>query len=257
MLRACVFNFRGSWDTHLPLIEFSYNKSYHSSIRCAPFEALYGRKCRSPVLWAEIRESSLTGPKLVLDTTYKVVLIKEKLKAKRDRQKSYADNRRKPLEFEVGDRVMLKLSPWKGVIRFGKKGKLASRQFLFDELRDRVVNDVVTQLKAKLLAVRYLVKVSWNSKGNFELTWVWEDYLKDKYPRLIVWLVKPLVLTYESVVMYGLCVYMRYVDCVRVGNQSIERDRLIGIGLVMDLVKFLSFTFGGKEMTFVVLAFLR
>ncbi|GKD57585.1 hypothetical protein Tco_1290972 [Tanacetum coccineum] len=70
-------------------------------------------------------------------------------------------------------------------------------------------------------------------------------------------LVKPLVLTYESVVMYGLCVYMRYVDCVRVGNQSIEHDRLIGIGLVMDLVKFLSFTFGGKEMTFVVLAFLR
>ncbi|GJZ84150.1 hypothetical protein Tco_0649489 [Tanacetum coccineum] len=92
--------------------------------------------------------------------------------------------------------------------------------------------------QAKLLAVRHLVKVSWNSKGNFDLTWVWEDYLKDKYPRLIVWLVKPLVLTYESVVMYGLCVYMRYVDCVRVGNQSIERDRLIGIGLVMDLVKF-------------------
>ncbi|GKC67609.1 hypothetical protein Tco_1100207, partial [Tanacetum coccineum] len=184
-------------------------------------------------------------------------LIKEKLKAARDRQKSYADNRRKPLEFEVGDRVMLKVSPWKGAIRFGKKGKLAPRQFLFDELRDQVVNDVVTQLKAKLLAVRYLVKFSWNSMGNFELTWVWEDYLKDKYPRLIVWLVKPLVLTYESVIMYGLCVYMRYVNCVRVGNQSIERDRLIGIGLVMDLVKFLSFTFGGKEMTFVVLAFLH
>ncbi|GJZ96329.1 hypothetical protein Tco_0668663 [Tanacetum coccineum] len=70
-------------------------------------------------------------------------------------------------------------------------------------------------------------------------------------------LVKPLVLTYESVVMYDLCVYMRYVDCVRVGNQSIERDRLIGIGLVMDLVKFLSFTFDGKEMNFVVLVFLR
>ncbi|GJS94877.1 hypothetical protein Tco_0801845 [Tanacetum coccineum] len=104
--------------------------------------------------------------------------------------------------------------------------------------------------KAKLLAVRYLVKVSWNSKCNFELTWVWEDYLKDR-------LVKPLVLTYESVVMYGLCVYMRYVDCVRVGNQSIERDRLIGIGLVMDLVKFLSFTFDGKEITFVVLVFLH
>ncbi|GJW97981.1 hypothetical protein Tco_0179789 [Tanacetum coccineum] len=182
---------------------------------------------------------------------------KGKPKATGDRQKSYADNRHKPLEFEVGDRVMLKVSHWKGDIHFGKKGKLAPRQFLFDELRDRVVNEIVTQLKVKLLAIRYLVKVSWNSKGNFELTWVWEDYLKDKYPRLIVWLVKPLVLTYESVVMYGLCVYMRYVDCVRVGNQSIERYSLIGIGLVMDLVKFLSFTFGGKEITFVVLAFLR
>ncbi|GJZ91536.1 hypothetical protein Tco_0663463, partial [Tanacetum coccineum] len=88
----------------------------------APFEALYGRKCRSPVLWAEIRESSLIGPELVQETTDKVVLIKEKLKAARDCQKSCVDNRRKPLEFEVGERVMLKVSPWKGVIRFGKKG---------------------------------------------------------------------------------------------------------------------------------------
>ncbi|GJT72408.1 hypothetical protein Tco_1031694 [Tanacetum coccineum] len=127
MLRACVIDFGGSWDVHLPLAEFSYNNSYHSSIRCAPFEALYGRKCRSPILWAEIGESSLIGPELVQETTDKVVLIKEKLKAARDRQKSYADNRRKPLEFEVGDRVMLKVSPWKGVICFGKKGKLAPR----------------------------------------------------------------------------------------------------------------------------------
>ncbi|GKB90710.1 putative reverse transcriptase domain-containing protein [Tanacetum coccineum] len=114
-----------SWDVHLPLAEFSYNNSYHSSIRCAPFEALYERKCKSPVLWAEIEESSLIGPELVQETTDKVVLIKEKLKAARDCQKSYADNRRKPLEFEVGDRVMLKVSPWKGVIRFGEYGKLA------------------------------------------------------------------------------------------------------------------------------------
>ncbi|GKB55695.1 putative reverse transcriptase domain-containing protein [Tanacetum coccineum] len=82
---------------------------------------------KSPVLWAEIGESSLTGPELVLDMTDKVVLIKEKLKAARDRQKSTADNRRKPLEFKVGDRVMLKVFPWNGVIRFGKKGKLAPR----------------------------------------------------------------------------------------------------------------------------------
>ncbi|GJV45812.1 hypothetical protein Tco_1430348 [Tanacetum coccineum] len=129
---------------------------------------------KSPVIWAEIGGSSLIGPELVQEMTNKVVLVKEKPKAARDRQKSYVDNRRKPLELE---------------------GKLAPR------------------------------------------------------------LVKSLVLTYEYVVMYGLCVYMRYVDYVRVGNQSIERDRLTGIGLVMDLVKFLSFTFGGKEMTFVVLAF--
>ncbi|GJR62518.1 putative reverse transcriptase domain-containing protein [Tanacetum coccineum] len=138
MLRACVIDFGGSWDVHLPLAEFSYNNSYHSSIRCAPFEALYGRKCRSPVLWAEIRESRLIGPELVQETTDKVVLIKEKLKAARDRQKSYADNRRKPLEFEVGDQVLLKVSPWKGVIRFGKKGKLAPRYVGPFEILERV-----------------------------------------------------------------------------------------------------------------------
>ncbi|GJW10156.1 putative reverse transcriptase domain-containing protein [Tanacetum coccineum] len=132
MLRPCVIDFGDSWDVHLPLAEFSYNNSYHSSIRCAPFEALYGRKCRSPVLWAEIGESSLIVPELVQETTDKVVLIKEKLKAERDRQKSYADNRRKLLEFEVVDRVMLKVSPWKGVIRFGKKGKLAPRYLNID-----------------------------------------------------------------------------------------------------------------------------
>ncbi|GJS29753.1 hypothetical protein Tco_0490373 [Tanacetum coccineum] len=112
--------------------------NYHSSIWCAPFEALYGMKCRSPVLWADIGESSLIGPELVYETTDKVVLIKEKLKAARDRQKSYADNRLKPLEFEVGDRVMLKVSPWKGVIRFGKKGKLAPRYVGPFEILERI-----------------------------------------------------------------------------------------------------------------------
>ncbi|GJR97448.1 putative reverse transcriptase domain-containing protein [Tanacetum coccineum] len=92
----------------------------------------------SPILWAEIGESSLIGPELVQETTDKVVLIKEKLKAARDRQKSYADNRRKPLEFEVGDRVMLKVSPWKGVIRFGKKGKLAPRYVGPFEILERI-----------------------------------------------------------------------------------------------------------------------
>nr|GFC86371.1 putative reverse transcriptase domain-containing protein [Tanacetum cinerariifolium] len=96
------------------------------------------RKCRSLVLWAEIRESSLIGPELLQETTDKVFLIKDKLKAARDRQKSYADNRRKLLEFEVGDQVLLKVSPWKGVIRFGKKGKLASRYVGPYEILERI-----------------------------------------------------------------------------------------------------------------------
>ncbi|GJT01844.1 putative reverse transcriptase domain-containing protein [Tanacetum coccineum] len=108
MLRACVMDFGGSWDTHLPLIEFSYNNSYHTSIKCAPFEALYGRKCRSPVIWTEVGESQLIGPEIVQETTEKIFQIKERLKTARSRQKSYADKRRKPLEFEVGDRVLLK-----------------------------------------------------------------------------------------------------------------------------------------------------
>ncbi|GJY75666.1 putative reverse transcriptase domain-containing protein [Tanacetum coccineum] len=105
-----------------------------SVIRCAPFEALYGRKCRSPVLWAEVGETRLIGPEMVQETTDKVVLIKERLKAARDRQKSYADNRQKLLEFEEGDHVLLKVSPWKGVVRFEKKGKLAPRYILAELL---------------------------------------------------------------------------------------------------------------------------
>ncbi|GKC16896.1 reverse transcriptase domain-containing protein [Tanacetum coccineum] len=138
MLRACIIDFGGSWDAHLPLAEFSYNNSYHLSIRCALFEALYGRKYRSPVLWAEIREGSLIRSELVLEMTDKVVLIKEKYKAARGRQKSYADKRRKPLEFEVGDRVLLRVSPWKGVVRFGKKGKLAPRYVGSFEILERI-----------------------------------------------------------------------------------------------------------------------
>ncbi|GJY68982.1 putative reverse transcriptase domain-containing protein [Tanacetum coccineum] len=106
MLRAYVLDFRGSWDVHLSSVEFSYNNSYHYSVRCDPFEALYGRKYRSPIMWAK---------------------IKDRLKAACDCQKSYADKRRKPLEFSVGDYVLLKVSPWKGVVRFRKKEKLAPR----------------------------------------------------------------------------------------------------------------------------------
>ncbi|GKC99022.1 hypothetical protein Tco_1169297 [Tanacetum coccineum] len=105
----------------------SYNNSYHASIKAAPFEALYGQKCRSPVCWAEVGEVQLTGPEIVQETTEKVIQIKQRIQAARDRQKSYADLKRKPMEFQVGDRVMLKVSPWKGVVRFGKHGKLNPR----------------------------------------------------------------------------------------------------------------------------------
>ena len=110
MLRACVIDFGGSWDKFLPLAEFSYNNSYHSSIGMAPFEALYGRRCRSPVCWNEVGEAQLTGPELVQETTDMIIKVRDNMLAARSRQKSYADKRRKPLEFEVGDYVMLKVN---------------------------------------------------------------------------------------------------------------------------------------------------
>ncbi|GKB16904.1 putative reverse transcriptase domain-containing protein [Tanacetum coccineum] len=127
MLRACVIDFGNGWVKHLPLFEFSYNNSYHASIKATPFEALYDQKCHSPVFWAEVGEVQLTGPKIIQETTEKVIQIKQMIQAAHDRQKSYADLKRKPMEFQVGDRVMLKVSPWKGVVRFGKCGKLNPR----------------------------------------------------------------------------------------------------------------------------------
>ncbi|GJZ73937.1 putative reverse transcriptase domain-containing protein, partial [Tanacetum coccineum] len=119
MLRACAIDFGKGWVNHLPLVEFSYNNSYHASIKAAPFEALYGRKCRSPVCWTEVGEAQILGPELIQETTEKIIQIKQRMQAARDRQKSYADLKRKPMEFQVGDKVMLKVSPWKGVVERG------------------------------------------------------------------------------------------------------------------------------------------
>ncbi|GJW95852.1 putative reverse transcriptase domain-containing protein [Tanacetum coccineum] len=94
MLRACVIDFGNGWERHLPFIEFSYNNSYHASIKAAPFEALYGRKCRSPICWAKVGDAQLTGPELIHETTEKIVQIKQRIQATRDRQKSYADVRK-------------------------------------------------------------------------------------------------------------------------------------------------------------------
>nr|GEV86449.1 putative reverse transcriptase domain, ribonuclease H-like domain, aspartic peptidase domain protein [Tanacetum cinerariifolium] len=125
MLRACVIEFESSWDHHLPLVEFSYDNSYHTSIKAAPYEALYGRKCRSPVCWSEVGDSQLTSLELIRETTEKIVQIKNRLLTARSFQKSYADKRTKPLEFEVDDMVLLKVSPWKDVVLFEKCKKLS------------------------------------------------------------------------------------------------------------------------------------
>ena len=138
MLRSCIIEFEGSWERYLPLVEFAYNNSYQASIKMAPYEALYGRKCRTPLCWTELSEAKLVGPELIRQTEEKVKIIKERLKAATDRQKSYADLKRKDIEFAIGDKVFLKVSPWKKVLRFGKKGKLSPRFIGPYEIIERV-----------------------------------------------------------------------------------------------------------------------
>nr|GFA50212.1 putative reverse transcriptase domain-containing protein [Tanacetum cinerariifolium] len=172
MLRACAIDFGKGWVNYLPLVEFSYNNSYHTTIKAAPFEALYGRKFQ----------------------------IKQGMQAARNRQKSYADLKCKPMEFQVGDKVMLKVLPWKGVVRFGKRGKLNPRSVMptnhypfrtdrhhfddklhFVEEPVEIVDHEVKQLKQSRIP---LVKVRWNSKRGPEFTWEREDQFRKKYPHL-------------------------------------------------------------------------
>ncbi|GJZ60261.1 putative reverse transcriptase domain-containing protein [Tanacetum coccineum] len=203
MLRAYVINFGGNWDVYLPLAEFSYNNSYHSSIQCTPFEALYGRKCRLPVLWAKIGESSLIRPELVQETTNKVVLIKEKLKAMRDHQKSYADNRR-PFEIlerigPVAYRLRLpeELSSVHDTFHVSNLKKCladANLHVPLDEIKIdktlRFVEEPVEIMDREVRSLKRskisLVKVCWNSKHGPEFTWEREDHMKSKYPQLFV-----------------------------------------------------------------------
>ncbi|GKB68660.1 putative reverse transcriptase domain-containing protein [Tanacetum coccineum] len=178
---------------------------------CA-FEALYGRKCRSPICWAEVRDSQLTGPEIIHETTEKIVQIKSRIQAARDHQKSYADVRRKPLEFQVGDKVMLKVSPWKGVIRFGKRRRLnpcyirpfkiiakvgtvayplelpekLSRVHIDDKLHFieepvEIIDREVKRLKQSRIPI---VKIRWNSRRGPEFTWEREDQMQKKYPHI-------------------------------------------------------------------------
>ena len=127
MLRACVLTYNQKWDGCLPLAEFAYNNSYQESIKMAPFEVLYGRRCRTPLNWSEAGERSVFGPDMVGEAEEQVRVIQENLKIAKFRQKSYADKKRRSVLFQVGDHVYLRVSPMKGVQRFGVKGKLAPR----------------------------------------------------------------------------------------------------------------------------------
>ena len=119
-------------------MEFSYNNSFQSSIGMAPYEALYARKCRTPVRWTELNEHKLIGPGIVKDTEEKVQVIWQRLKAASDRQKSYANLKRSDIEYNVGDKVFLKVSPWRKILRFGQKGKLSPRFIGPCEILERI-----------------------------------------------------------------------------------------------------------------------
>ncbi|GJT26804.1 putative reverse transcriptase domain-containing protein [Tanacetum coccineum] len=191
MLRACVIDFRKGWEKHIPLVEFSYNNSYHASIKVAPFEVLYGRKCRSPVCWAEVGDVQLTGPEIIHEITEKIVQIRQCLQAARDRQRSYANIGRKPLEFQVGDRVI----NVHNTFHVSNLKKCLSDESLvipMKELRlDDKLNfveepvDIMDREFKKLKQSRIpIVKVRWSSKRGPKFTWECEDQIRAKYPHL-------------------------------------------------------------------------
>nr|GEV51032.1 hypothetical protein [Tanacetum cinerariifolium] len=168
ILRACVMDFGGSGDTHLPLVVFSYNNSYHTSIKCAPFEALYGQKYRSPVIWTEVGESQLIKQELMQEMTEKIIQIKERLKMARSRQKRYVDKRRKPLEFKVGDRVLLKKCLAEPDVQVPLEEIEIDENLRFVKEPIEIVERDVKRLKRRRIP---LVKVRWNSRQGAEYTW--------------------------------------------------------------------------------------
>jgi hypothetical protein len=124
-LRACALQHGSSWDKSLPYAEFSYDNNYQASLKRLPFETPYGRKCRTPLFMDQTRGRQFFGPELVQEAEEQVHIIRENLRVAQTRQKSYADNRRRPLEFEEGDYVYLKVSPIRGMRRFKVKSKLS------------------------------------------------------------------------------------------------------------------------------------
>ena len=154
MFRGCVLDFPGIWDRHIPLMEFAYSNSFQSSICMAPYEALYGRKCKTLVCWTDLNEYKVIGPDIVKDTKEKVRVIEQRLKVASDRHKSFADLKRKDIEYKVGDKVSLKVSPWRKILQFGKKGKLSPRFIgpyeILEKIRPLAYRLALSQELAKL-----------------------------------------------------------------------------------------------------------
>ncbi|GKD39562.1 putative reverse transcriptase domain-containing protein [Tanacetum coccineum] len=208
MLRACVMDFGKGWDRHLPLIEFSYNNSYHTSIKAAPFEALYGRKYRSPICWAKVGDAQLTGLEIVREIIEKIIQIKHYLQAPHDQQRSYADKICKPLELQFGDKILAKvgtvayqlelpekLSSVHSTFHVSNLKKCLSNEPLaipLDEIHvDDKLNFIEEPIKImdhevkRLNQIRIpIVKVHWNSRIGLEYTWEREDQMQKKYPHL-------------------------------------------------------------------------
>ncbi|GJT42812.1 putative nucleotidyltransferase, ribonuclease H [Tanacetum coccineum] len=212
MLRACALEWTGSWDEYLCLVEFAYNNSWHASIKAAPFELLYGRKCRAPICWDEVGERLIEGPELIEITNEKVAVAKEKLKEARSRQKSYADKHRRYLEFQVGDCVFLKVSPFRGVKRFGIKGKLSPRfigpfeilECIGEVLYRRALPPQLSHIQPEMSLseepesildrqervmrnkVIPFVKILWKNHLEHEATWETEESMRTSYPHFFV-----------------------------------------------------------------------
>ncbi|GJR93383.1 putative reverse transcriptase domain-containing protein [Tanacetum coccineum] len=208
MLRACAIDFGKGWVNHLSLVEFSYNNSYHASIKAAPFEALYGRKCRSPICWTEVGEAQILGPELIQETTEKIIQIKQRMQAARDRQKSYADLKSKPMEFQVEDKVLEKVGEVTYKLELPEELSNVHNTFHVSNLKKchadeplavpldglhfddklqfieepiEIMEREVKRLKQSRIP---LVKVRWNSKRGPEFTWERKDQFWKKYPHL-------------------------------------------------------------------------
>nr|GEV16722.1 reverse transcriptase domain-containing protein [Tanacetum cinerariifolium] len=180
MLRACAIEFEKGCVNHFPLVEFSYNNSYHASIKAAPFEALYDQKCRSPGCWAKVGKVQFTDPEIVQETTEKIVQIKQRIQAARDRQKSYVDLKSKPMEYQVGDSVILKCHADEP-LAVSLDGIYFDDKLHFVEEPIKIMDPEVKQLKRSHILI---VKVRWNSRRGPGFTWEHEDQFQKKYPHL-------------------------------------------------------------------------